>query len=103
MQFDRLRANLLYLSVISVIIYATYKIQFDKAYPTGVLKNAVVKSIAPKHSKYSLKVAVTLRTEDGIDIVRVVDAESNFRVGQTVQLKEYKSTIRGIIKYRIIL
>lgn len=56
MQFDRLRANLLYLFILAVIVYVAYKMQLDKAYPTGVFKSAVVQSVVPKHSKYSLKV-----------------------------------------------
>lgn len=99
---SRLKANLLYLITLSLLAYIFYTANRDKAYPTGVFKTATVLSLVPKHSKYSLKTIMTLRTEDGVETVRVVNSGSGFRVGQVIELQEFKSKKRGIKKYTIV-
>lgn len=99
---DRLRANLIYLVILSAVSYGIYNLITDKAYPTGKVFSATVISIAPIYSRHSIKVLVTIRSESGLKITRTADESSKFRVGQKLELKEYQSKRRGIKKYKII-
>jgi len=101
MKPDRLRANLFYLTVFCLISYFIYSKKSNKVYFTGEYKGAVVKSIAPNYSKYSLKVTATIITVDNEKIIRVLSPNRGLRAGQNIQLRIYRSKDQRIIKYKI--
>jgi len=98
----RLRANLIYLTILAAIIYGIHNAITDKIYPTGNTIPAIVHSISPIYSRHSLKVIVTIKSGNNIQISRTVNVNAGFRVGQKVELKEYTSTKNGDKKYKII-
>lgn len=98
----RLRANLIYLTILAAITYSIYNAITDKTYPTGKVIPAIVHSISPVYSRHSLKVIVTIKSGGNIQISRTVNANAGFRVGQKVELKEYTSTKNGIKKYKVM-
>lgn len=99
---ERLRANLMYAAILGPLGYIVYAAKFDPAYPTGEYKYAVVQSVAPNHSRTRPKKTVFIKTEDGEELVRVVDINRRFMPGQEIQLKVYRSKVRGITKYEIL-
>lgn len=107
---QRVKANLLYLTILLFVGYFIFTAFFDKAIPTGNKINAVVKKIDPfkysthsrtQGSKQHTKVYVHFLSESGIEVIKNYGSSTKYRVGQKVKLREYKSKYRGKISYRV--
>ncbi|GHA18211.1 hypothetical protein GCM10008090_29730 [Arenicella chitinivorans] len=92
----------MYVVILGSLGYIIYTAKFDPAYPTGEYKKAVVQSVAPNYSRFKPKKTVYIKTEDGEELVRVVDINRRLIPGQEIELKVYRSKVRGITKYEIL-
>jgi hypothetical protein len=105
----RLRANLIYLSILFCVGYIVFGAFFDKAIATGNYLDAVVTRIEPIHQTssgrsggtISRKFDIYISIENGRKLVKRLGPSLKNQVGQKIRVQEYKSKIRGITKYEM--
>jgi len=99
-KFERIRANLIYATILILIGY--YFFSFEKVHPTSEYVSAKVKSVVPAHTKNRLKHIVTIETDEGYEFVKVVEANTGYQPGQLLKLNAYKSKSGDKVEYKIV-
>jgi len=106
---ERIRANIIYASFFIMLGYLIYVHIFDKAVATENCFDGVITKVESIVSGSGIRSGGTISIDyyahitidNGIKIVKRVGSEKRNNTGTEVELKEYKSKIRGITKYRI--
>jgi len=106
---ERVRANIIYASILLTLGYLTWAHFFDRAAVTGICLEGTITKVeiistgsgirssgAPNIDYYAY-----IKIENGTEIVKKIGSDRRSQTGKRINLREYKSKIRGVIKYQI--
>jgi len=98
---DRNKANLIYFMIGLLVLFFIFNKKLDTPVATNEILNAKVYKSYPYHSKYSLKRIIHIRINSGVEITKVVRANSSLTTGTSLKVRKYKGKISGRTSYKI--
>lgn len=106
---ERVGANVLYASIASILVYLLWAHFFDQAEATGNCFDGTITKIETISAGSGIRSAGTNDTdfyahiylENNNKIVKKIASSQKFKAGKRIKLREFRSEIRGVLKYEI--
>ncbi len=106
---ERIRANIIYALIASVFIYLIWAHFFDQAKATGNCLDGKITKIETISTGTGIRSGGSKNTdfyayislENNKKIVKKISSRQEHQIGEEVKLREFRSEIRGVLKYEI--
>lgn len=106
---ERIRANIIYVSISSVLIYLLWAHFFDQAEATGNCFDGTITKIESISTGSGIRSGgakdidfyAHISLENNKKIVKKISSSRRHETGKKIKLREFQSEIRGVLKYEI--